>query len=98
MKTKFLIATILFSLIITITGCKWEKIKVDAPSSVSFKTNVLPILSNSCMPCHAADKTSPDLSPANAYESLVGTYVTDSININSNILYDVVAISKTLCL
>ena len=61
------------------SACKYEYIKVeelppiDDTVVISFATDILPILTeHNCVACHSTGKTVPDLTAANAYQSLIG--------------------------
>lgn len=79
--------TILFGLLIFLAACQYESIKleeipppppIDTTVDLSFATEIVPIFTdgNNCTACHKTGGTAPDLSAANAYQSLVnGSYV-----------------------
>lgn len=48
--------------------------------TVSFSTQVLPIFSTNCASCHKTGGTKPDLTAANAYQSI---YTSKYINVSS---------------
>lgn len=77
MKRKELIQLIIFAIAVSgmLASCTYEEIspkKVDAPDSVKFSVNIIPIFNTSCNKsgCHSTGGIPPDLSPANAYTSL----------------------------
>lgn len=81
---------ILLCSIFIFTACQYEEIKVDdevitepidPTVDISFANEILPIFTdgNNCTACHTTGKTAPDLSTANAYQSLVsGGFVVDA--------------------
>jgi len=82
---KFLI---LLGMLVSFTACQYETIEIsvngdddqepiDETIILSFATDIAPIFSDKdCTACHTFGKTSPDLTAANAYQSLVdGEYV-----------------------
>ncbi len=100
LKKKPCVFIALFGFIIAIsTGC--EKASIDLGSgdipynpaapmdSVRFSTDIIPIFNTNCVSCHAPGATSPDLTPANAYNSLApipGQYI-NLANPASSLLY-----------
>jgi len=75
---------ILFGVLIFFTACQYEFIEVYTPPlpdptiEVSFANEIVPIFTtdDNCTACHKPGKEAPDLSAANAYQSLVsGGYV-----------------------
>jgi hypothetical protein len=65
---------------------------VETPSVVSFSSDIVPFMESSCAlsGCHAAGSIPPDLSTANAYNSLVsGGYVeADTAMAAQSIVYE----------
>jgi hypothetical protein len=63
--------------------------KVVVPDSVKFNANIIPIFNASCnhAGCHATGGHSPDLSPPNAYTSLIYFGYVDTENPEASILY-----------
>jgi len=77
-KHPIYLILILFSLFIS--SCKYDTILpvvVIPVNNVSFATQVAPIFStgNKCTSCHKPGATSPDLTLADAYASIVPQYV-----------------------
>jgi hypothetical protein len=72
-------AIFLLLLMITLGSCEYEFIEVDLPDpnvEVKFSESILPIFeSNNCIACHKPGATAPDLTAANAYNSIVPSYV-----------------------
>lgn len=70
---------LLMFLLVSITSCEYEFIEVDEPDpdvTVKFSESILPIFeSNSCTGCHRLGATPPDLTAANAYNSIVPDHV-----------------------
>jgi mono/diheme cytochrome c family protein len=56
------------------TSCYYDKLPpavvIPIPATVSFANDVQPLLNESCIACHKAGATSPDLTAANSYASL----------------------------
>lgn len=89
--------TILFGLLIFFAACQYESIKledipppppIDTTVDLSFVNEIIPIFTadNNCIVCHTVGKTAPDLSAANAYQSIVdGGLVTANNPENSKI-------------
>jgi len=79
-KNKILIMLLLAALM---SACTYETIappeEAEIPDVVSFNDNIIPIFNDKCnnSGCHNAGGQRPDLSPANAYNSLVygGNYI-----------------------
>ncbi len=88
-KILFLLGTLFF-----VTACQYEFIEVevipppDPNVELSFATDILPIFTtDNCISCHATGKESPDLTAANAYQSLVsGGYVVSN-NPEGSLIY-----------
>ena len=78
-----IIKTLLFFALtgIILLSCEYEWIqpeKKPVPVNVSFSADIIPIFDKGCNigVCHGVGATPPDLSPANAYNSLIdGAYV-----------------------
>lgn len=69
------IAIAAMALTALLSGCEYEFVEpenVPVPTQVSFATDIVPIFDASCnmSGCHAAGAFSPDLSPANAFNSI----------------------------
>jgi hypothetical protein len=76
--------------IVLLAACEYETIIPDVPSPdvpVSFSTDLIPIFNKSCNGCHAAGGPKPDLTPANAYNSLVENNEFIPNNADQSILY-----------
>ncbi len=79
---KILISASLMGLMIAfLAGCYYDdvlpedlKVSDDVPEVVSFANDLLPIFDQSCSftGCHNSGGQEPDLTPANAYNSLTG--------------------------
>lgn len=64
-----------------------EDIVIDPEEEISFSNDILPIFeANDCAQCHNPAQQEPDLTPANAYNSLVPDYVNPG-NANSSSLF-----------
>jgi hypothetical protein len=63
--------------------------KVVVPDSAKFKTDIIPIFNTSCnhSGCHATGGHAPDLSPKNAYTSLIYFGYVDTDNPEQSIIY-----------
>ncbi len=59
---------------IAVTSCYYDKLPAAVvtpiPESVSFTKDVQPLLDQSCIACHKAGATLPDLTSANSYVAL----------------------------
>ncbi len=79
MKKAYLyILPLIIVMIIAFSSCEYVYIEppevppVDTTVIVSFDTTIVPIFSDqSCTSCHKTGGTSPDLTPDNAYTSIV---------------------------
>ncbi len=86
---------ILLGSLFLITACQYEVIKIevipppDPTVELSFATDIAPIFStnNSCTACHAPGKTSPDLTTANAYQSLINGDFVVANNPEASLIY-----------
>ncbi|MBE0638873.1 MAG: hypothetical protein IH598_10165 [Bacteroidales bacterium] len=68
------ILTVLIFITVGLISCEYEFIEVAPPDptvEVKFSTDIVPIFSeNNCINCHKTGGTSPDLTAANAYNSI----------------------------
>jgi len=65
-----------FAMMALLSGCEYDYVEPDntpPPTTISFATDILPIFNAGCngSGCHATGAFAPDLSPANAYNSLM---------------------------
>jgi hypothetical protein len=78
------------SILFLVISCEYEKQEALKPlTNVSFTSDVVPIFSKSCSTtgCHSAGAITPELTPANAYSSLVyGGYV-DTVSVEKSEVY-----------
>lgn len=85
-------------LLVAVTSCQYEFIEIDEPDPnipVKFSEDILPIFSaNNCIACHRTGGTSPDLSAANAYNSIVPALINTS-NAEASRIYTVPAPSSS---
>jgi Rieske Fe-S protein len=88
LQWAFLVA-ILSVLLASCTDYVIKPAKVVVPDSVKFKANIIPIFNASCnhSGCHATGGHAPDLTPANAYTSLIFYGYVDTDNPESSIIY-----------
>lgn len=74
-----------------LVSCEWEEYQVSTVEikDVSFSTDIIPIFNQSCnsIGCHNEGGTAPDLSPANAFQSLWNTNMIDLDSPASSELY-----------
>lgn len=70
-------------------ACTKDYLKYPAPSEVSFSSNIIPIFDQSCNMggCHNGSGPNPDLTPANAYQSLWDNNLIDTIAPESSAIY-----------
>ena len=93
MKTIFTMLACALLSIIGLTSCyKNKTVIVDAAEitrPVSFASDINPIFSASCgiSGCHVSGAKSPDLSPANAYNSLINGNYVNTANAEASLLY-----------
>lgn len=81
-RKRFLLSSIaaIFFTLVFLPGCEYETIEIDEPDPdvpVSFSNEIVPIFNNNnnCTACHGVGATPPDLTPANAYNSIVPALV-----------------------
>jgi len=89
---KLILFVIILAGISLMPSCQYEwidPIDPDLPEVVSFSANIIPIFNRGCNMggCHASGGTSPDLTPANAYNDLMATSMIDKANPESSRLY-----------
>jgi len=75
--------------IILLIACEYTKV-VPEPipdTPVSFSADLIPIFDQKCKSCHAPGGTMPDLTPGNAYASLVEYEQFVPFNADASILY-----------
>ncbi len=86
---SLIISVILFSFFIS--SCEWTKIEPVSvmPENVSFATDIIPIFNQSCNTsgCHNSGGIHPDLSEANAFNSLNGSDLIDLSKPENSTLY-----------
>jgi len=74
-----------------LTACEYAKIEpepVNTSDTVSFSLNVQPIFTRcNSGPCHTSSGPKPDLTPANAYQSLMDNAFVIPFNGAGSILY-----------
>lgn len=73
-------------------SCEYEWIqpeKKPIPETLSFSGDIIPIFNNGCNTnvCHGPGSTPPDLSPDNAYNSLMDGGYVDTTTPEASILY-----------
>lgn len=73
-------------------SCEYEWIQPDkkpVPTEVSFTNDIMPIFDSGCNTgvCHGAGATPPDLTPANAFSSLMDGGFVDTDTPEASILY-----------
>jgi len=77
-------------LLLLVISCEYEKQEALKPlTNVSFTSDVVSLFSKNCSTtgCHSSGAINPDLTPANAYSSLVyGGYV-DTVAVENSIIY-----------
>lgn len=94
---KILIVPVLIGLgwLLLLTSCEYEFIDSEPESSdtakVSFKTDILPIFNtnDNCTSCHKTGFTPPDLTEANAYNSIISTGLVDLATPKNSKIYKV---------
>ncbi|MDD5149949.1 MAG: cytochrome c [Flavobacterium sp.] len=61
------------------TSCYYDELPpepvIQIPDSVSYSTDVQPLWDQSCISCHKAGATAPDLTAGNSYAALMANYV-----------------------
>jgi hypothetical protein len=93
-RSRFLITAGLALIIILLSRCysdqfEPEPIIIDPVDTISFSMDIVPIFVSSCnlSICHAAGAVAPDLTPANAYNSLVNGGYIDTMDPTQSELY-----------
>jgi hypothetical protein len=66
---------------------KEELPPIDTTVPVSFATQIVPIFTNSCVSCHKTGGQAPDLSAANAYNSIKTMNLVNTTTPESSIIY-----------
>lgn len=89
-------ALILFLALYSATSCTYhinENEPVEVPDSVFFSSDIIPIFNARCNNpgCHSANAIPPDLTAANAYNSLTLFGYVDTENPESSVLYRAIA-------
>jgi len=97
MKKNFLIwGSILFSVVLFFSACDYEwivkpePVPPDPTDTISFSQEIIPIFTtnDNCTSCHKTGGTPPDLTEANAYNSIIdGNLVDLETPANSSIYY-----------
>ncbi len=98
MKYKSLIKIFLpiFAITVIISSCEYDVVepaKVSIPDNVSFANDLIPVFDAGCNigVCHGAGGVPPDLTAANAYNSLTAANMINTSNPASSILYTAMA-------
>jgi hypothetical protein len=86
------ISLLLAAFVLLFSGCEYDYVEPDnvpIVTKVSFSGDVVPIFNSSCnFPgCHSAGAVSPDLTPDNAYQSLLTNDMVNTENPGSSELY-----------
>jgi hypothetical protein len=90
-KTKIYFLLVLFGLLLN--ACKYDFIvpeelpPIDTTVPVSFSTQIVPIFANSCVSCHKTGGQAPDLTSANAYNSIKTMNLVNTTTPESSIIY-----------
>ena len=66
---------------------KEELPPIDVTVPVSFSTQIVPIFTNSCVSCHKTGGQAPDLSSANAYNSIKTMNLVNTTTPESSIIH-----------
>jgi len=84
---KLSIALISLAILI-IGGCQYLHIVPEPiPTDVSFSADIIPIFTANCIGCHTSGGQAPDLTSANAYNSIISMNLVDTSNPTASILY-----------
>lgn len=73
-----------------LSACEYTTITPDTPpQEVKFQTDIMPIFNSGCnnAGCHNSNGPSPDLTPANAYQSLINENMVIPGNGKESLLY-----------
>jgi hypothetical protein len=86
------ISLLLAAFVLLFSGCEYDYVEPDnvpIVTKVSFSGDVVPIFNSSCnfSGCHSAGAVSPDLTPDNAYQSLLTNDMVNTENPGSSELY-----------
>lgn len=91
-KKSMLLTMLTASFLAIMTGCEYEVVEPDRTpitEEVKFSEKIIPIFNASCnnSGCHATGSFLPDLSPANAYASLISENQINTENPAASALY-----------
>jgi hypothetical protein len=86
------IAIAAFAILALLTGCEYDFVEPDntpPPATISFATDIVPVFNASCnmAGCHATGAAEPDLTPANAFNSLQSGGFISTADPASSLLY-----------
>lgn len=78
-----------------LSGCEYDYVVEPTPEPITtelkFSSDIIPIFNESCLgPCHSQGSIPPDLSPENAYNSLVEGNMIDSEDAANSLIYTVI--------
>ena len=94
MQVKKLMNVIFLAGVVILGACEYATITPDVPSptqTVSFSNDLIPFFQISCAGCHKSGGPAPDLTSANAYQSLVSNNMFVPNNAAGSILYQKVS-------
>lgn len=100
MKNLKLYLIVVFLGSLFMIGCEYafvEYEEVDPPTPdpdnpVSFATQIVPIFTSRCIDCHDTGGTAPDLTAANAYQSLSSMDLINTANPEESKIYEYVTL------
>ena len=84
---------LLFALTLIFNACTYDYIvkeelpPIDVTVPVSFSTQIVPIFTNSCVACHKTGGQAPDLTAANAYNSIKTMNLVNTATPESSVIY-----------
>ena len=90
---KFTTYFLLFTVGLLLNACTYDFIAeeelppVDPNVDVLFSTQIVPIFNSKCVDCHKPGGTAPDLTAANAYNSIMSMNLVNTANPPSSIIY-----------
>lgn len=98
MKNTKLYFIMIFFGVLFLAGCEYtfvqypesdQDIPVSDPDNpISFASEIVPIFTSRCLDCHDTGGTAPDLSAANAYNSIASMNLVDTDNPSESKIYE----------
>lgn len=96
---KLILHLILLLIGVLFYGCNYDFLKredlpvPDPTNPTKFSEKIIPIFENRCLECHNTGGTAPDLTAANAYNSIISMSLVNTENPINSKIYDYVIAS-----